>query len=128
MEAVKVAGLAVAAAFITLLLRRVRPENGLLAAMAGGALLLLAALPALREAVGGVAALAEGGGVADTLLYQLLKVAGVSLLMDFAAQTCRDAGEDGLAVKTELAGRLMLLGLALPAMRSLLAQLRALAP
>ena len=48
--------------------------------------------------------------------------------MDFAAQTCRDAGEEGLAMKTELAGRVMLLTLALPAMQTLLTQLLSLAP
>ena len=43
--------------------------------------------------------------------------------MDFAAQTCRDANEDGLAMKVELAGRVMLIALALPVMRTLLVQI-----
>ena len=54
---------------------------------------------------------------------QLLKVGGISLLMDFAAQTCRDANEDGLALKVETATRVMLIALALPVMRTLLSQI-----
>ena len=58
----------------------------------------------------------------------LFEVAGISLLMDFAAQTCRDAGEEGLAMKAELAGRVMLLTLALPSLQSLLGLILSIAP
>ena len=56
-------------------------------------------------------------------MKQLLRVCGVSLLMDFAAQTCRDAGENGLAMKVELAGRITLIALSLPFMQALLVQI-----
>ena len=48
--------------------------------------------------------------------------------MDFAAQTCRDAGEEGLAMKAELAGRVVLLTLALPSLQSLLGLILSIAP
>ena len=54
-------------------------------------------------------------------------IQGISLLTDFAAQTCRDAQEDGLAMKVELAGRVMLIALALPVMQALLTQIMSLA-
>jgi len=85
-------------------------------------------VPMVAQVVNGITNVARAGGVKDQYLTQLLKVAGVSLLMDFAAQTCRDAGEDGLAMKTELAGRVMLLTLALPAMHTLLTGILSLAP
>jgi len=64
--------------------------------------------------------------VEDSYISQLLKIGGISLLMDFAAQTCRDAGEDGLALKVETAGRVMLIGLSLPVMEALLTQIMSL--
>ena len=126
MQMLKIAGFAIAAAMIVLMLRQMRPEFGTAAALASGAVILLMALPFLTQVLDGVGSLADTGGVNQTFLSQLMKVAGVSLLMDFAAQTCRDAGEAGLALKTELAGRIMLLTLALPAMKSLLSQLMSL--
>lgn len=128
MDMLKTAGLAVCAALCALLLRRMRPEISTGISLAGGAIILALCLPVLMEIVRGLTSLARQGGVQDTYLTQLLKVAGVSLLSDFAAQTCRDAGEEGLAVKTELAGRVMLLSLALPAMRTLLSAILALSP
>lgn len=128
MEVVRIAGLSVASAVAVLLLRRMRPEMGLVAALAAGMLMLTMVMPMVAQVVGGVNAIAQAGGVKPAYLTQLLKVAGISLLMDFAAQTCRDAKEEGLALKTELAGRVMLLTLALPSMQTLLRQILALAP
>ena len=124
----RIAALAVSAALLALVIRRVRPELGVILTLCAGALALLLALPTLAQVIGGLASLARTGGVSDQYMAQLLKVAGVSLLMDFAAQTCRDAGEEGLAMKAELAGRVMLLSLALPSMQTLLAQILSLSP
>lgn len=128
MSVVRIAGFSVAAALVVLLLRRSRPELGAAAALAAGVLLLSTVIPMVGQLVGSITSMAEMGGVKSSYLSQLLKVAGISLLIDFAAQTCRDAGEDGLAAKTELAGRVMLLALALPAMQTLLSQLFSLSP
>ncbi|MGN0754394.1 MAG: SpoIIIAC/SpoIIIAD family protein [Aristaeellaceae bacterium] len=123
MSAVQIAGFAVCAAALALVMRRLRPESATALVIAAGALTGLMVLPQLAEIVSGVTALADAGGVQDGYMSQLLKVGGISLLMDFAAQTCRDADEEGLAMKVELAGRVMLIGLALPVMRTLLEQI-----
>lgn len=123
MSAVQIAGFAVCAAALALVMRRLRPESATALVIAAGALTGLMVLPRLAEIVSGVTALAAAGGVQDGYMSQLLKVGGISLLMDFAAQTCRDADEEGLAMKVELAGRVMLIGLALPVMRTLLEQI-----
>ena len=81
-----------------------------------------------QQLLQGLESIARAGGLADGYMAQLLKVCGVSLLTDFAAQTCRDAGEAGLAVKVELGGRVALLALSLPFMEALLTQIMSLSP
>lgn len=122
MTVFRIAGFCVAAALGLLLLRQFRPDIASAASIAAGCVLLLLATPYLAQVLTSLTDLADTGGVSETFLAQLMKVAGISLLMDFSAQTCRDAGETGLALKTELAGRIMLLTLALPAMQALLSQ------
>ncbi len=126
MSAVQLAAFAVCAAAMAMALRRLKPEMSAAFSITGGVLLALAVLPVLSTVVTGVTALAQAGGVNDGYMGQLLKVGGISLLVDFAAQTCRDAGEDGLAMKTELAGRILLISLALPVMQTLLMQIMSL--
>lgn len=126
MEAVQIAGFAVCAAALALILRRLRPESATVLVIAAGALAGLMVLPQLGQIVSGITALASSGGVQEGYVSQLVKIGGISLLMDFAAQTCRDAGEDGLALKVELAGRVMLIALSLPVMQTLLTQIMSL--
>ena len=128
MGALQFAGFAVCAAVMTLLMRRLRPEIATVMVIAVGILAAILVLPQLGQIVAGIADLAVAGGVKAGYMTQLLKIGGISLLMDFAAQTCRDAGEEGLALKTELAGRVMLIALALPVIQTLLAQIISLSP
>lgn len=120
--AVQLAGFAICAAAIALVMRKMRPEAATVLVIAAGLLAMTAVLPLLGQMLAGVKALAQRGGLQEEYMSSLLKIAGISLLMEFAAQTCRDAGEDSLAVKVELAGRIMLIVLALPVMDTLLAQ------
>ena len=128
MDMLKLAGFAIMGALAALLLRQLKPGVGLTVSLAAGAMVTVLLLPTLGEAVQGISSLAQSGGLSDAYLSQLMKVGGVSLLMDFAAQTCRDAGESGLAMKVELAGRVMLIGLSLPFMQALLTQIMSLSP
>lgn len=128
MDLMKIAALVVCAAVCALVLRRLRPEMGAALSIAAGLMVLLLAIPLVAQVMSGLSEMARSGGVSDGYMAQLLKVAGVSLLMDFAAQTCRDAGEESLALKAELAGRVMLLALALPFMQTLLGQILSLSP
>ena len=126
MEAVQIAGFAVCAAALALIMRRLRPESATVLVIAAGAVAGLMVLPQLGQIISGITALALSGGVEEGYTAQLLKIGGVSMLMDFAAQTCRDASEDGLALKVETAGRILLIALSLPAMQALLTQIMSL--
>ena len=122
------AAFTVCAAAMALVLRRLRPEMGSMLSMAAGGAAALMVMPLLGSILSGIADLAGAGGVPEGYMTQLFKVGGVSLLMDFAAQTCRDAGEEGLAQKAELAGRVMLISMALPAMKTMFVQIMSLSP
>ena len=114
MSPIQIAGFAVCAAAMALVMRKLRPESATMLVIAAGTLAALAITPHLREIVNGMAALAAAGDVQDGYMSQLLKVAGISLLMD------------GLAMKVELVGRVMLIALALPVMQALLSQIMSL--
>ncbi len=122
------AAFAVCAAALALVMRRLRPESAPVLVIAAGTLAALLILPQLAGIVTDVTAMADMGGVQEGYMTQLLKIAGISLTMDFAAQTCRDASEEGLALKVELAGRVMLISLSLPVMHTLLSQILSLSP
>ena len=58
--------------------------------------------------------MAKRAGIGEMYLIILLKIIGISYLVEFGAQVCRDAGEGAIASKVELAGKVMILVMAVP--------------
>ncbi len=50
----------------------------------------------------------------------LLKVLAVAYIADFVAQVCKDAGEEAIGSKVELAGKIIIFYIAVPVMMSVL--------
>lgn len=114
MEIAAIAGVVILATFLAVLLRQQRPEQAMAVSLLAGigilALVLSRAVPVfqtLQQLLQTNALPAEYG----TIVFKGL---GICLLTQLAADTCRDAGENALAAKAELAGKLMMVMLALP--------------
>ena len=113
-------GALLCAAMLAALLRVQRPELamglGLAAAVLVSIMLLRQLSPflsALRRMLAMTTISTENFGV-------VLKAAGVCLMAQLTADTCRDAGESALAAKAELVGRVLMLLMALPLFEELL--------
>ena len=97
MEAVRIALLLIAAALACAAMRAQRPELSAGVALAAGAAALTMLLPGL-----------DGGAAL------ILRATGISLIAEFAAHICEDAGEKALASRVELAARVTLFAMAAP--------------
>jgi stage III sporulation protein AD len=104
----------VAAALLAMVVRGSRPEIASLIAMAAGVLVFFLAVSRLQAVVAVMEQLVEKAGLAQDYIKVLLKVVGVAYVSEFAAQTCRDAGEDSLAAKVEMGGKVLVLAMASP--------------
>lgn len=120
MNVFQVAILGVVFSLILALLRNERPEMGVMLSLAAGVFILLLIAP---KAVGVMVVfkdMAERAGVGSTYLGVALKVLGIAYIADFAAALCRDAGEELLASRVELAGKIFILVAALPVIEGVL--------
>ena len=106
--------LAAGLAVIAMTLRGVHREMGAVFALAAGAALLILLLDELKEALGALRGLMQYTALDDAQLSTMFKVLGVSFLSEFAAQACRDAGENSMALRVELCGKLTLVTLSFP--------------
>lgn len=123
MTAFKLAGIALLAVSAAVVLRAYRPEMALQLSLAACLFLLAYALSdiaAIRAAVDGVAG---RFGLGAEQLKLVFKVIGISYVVQFAAEACRDAGESAIASKVELAGRVLIVAAALPALLAVLSLL-----
>lgn len=109
-----VAAVAVITAFLAVMLRRSHPEQAMAVTLIAGILMVAAALGVLAPLLGDIRKMLEASGLAGEYIQILFKALGICVITQLASDACRDAGEQGLASKTEFAGKLTLLALALP--------------
>lgn len=119
-------GVVLCAALLAVLLRSQRPELALCLGLGAGALVTVRLAQQMVPLVSAVRSMMETGGVSGLYLSVVLKAAGIALVTQMAADTCRDAGETALAAKAELVGRVLLLVLAVPLFEQILSLVTAL--
>ena len=66
--------------------------------------------------------------VDELYLATLLKILGIAYIAEFGAQVCRDSGEGTVANKIELAGKVLIMILALPIFAAILEAIMRLLP
>ncbi len=113
-EALKTAGFAVTAAMAAFALRAAHRQAGAGVAIAAGLMLFFFAVTQFSKAAEALRFLSGRAGVGDETVTLLLKMTAVAYIAEFAAQLCRDAGENGLAAKAALCGKVLLLTETLP--------------
>ena len=107
-------GVLLCGALLTAVLRPQRPELAMGLSLMAGVLVVGLLLRQLTPLLTTLRRMAVIGGVGEGSLSVVLRAAGVCLLTQWTADTCRDVGETALAGKAELTGRLVMLLLSLP--------------
>lgn len=114
MNVVGIAGIAVCTAVIAAMLRRYHQEYAVLLSIAASVVILLEIFQGIAPAIKQIRTLFSASGMPTEYILILLKTLGISFLAQFAADACRDAEEDALASKMELAGKIAIVVLSLP--------------
>ncbi|MGB9885872.1 MAG: stage III sporulation protein AD [Moorellales bacterium] len=114
MEAGQIVGLGLIAAVLLVVVRQQRPELALLLSVAAGGVIFLLILSQVGRVTEVLDRLATAARVDRLYLGTLLKIIGVSYLAEFGAQVCRDAGEQAVAARVEMAAKILIVVLALP--------------
>ena len=109
-----IAGAAVTAAVLAVTLRRYHSEYGMLLSILAGVCILAMLLQALPAVMSQISSLLRAASLPEEYALILFKALGLCWLAQFAADSCRDAGEGALASKVELAGKTAVLLTVLP--------------
>ena len=120
----QIAAVGLICAVLSLAVRSWRPEFSIYISAASGLVLFAMVYSQLEGIISGVSGLVQKSGSAGVYFPVLLKVIGIAYLTDFSAQVCRDAGENGIASKVEMAGKIFIFYAALPVFTSLIRMLQ----
>ena len=112
-------GLIMLTAVAAFTLRDINRTAAVNIAIAGGAVVMLNVIAAFSGITDEVKLIAVSGDLDIDLIGIILKAIGISYMAHVASELCRDMDENALAAKAEIVGRVMLLSLALPIVRSI---------
>lgn len=105
---------AIITAIICVMIKRYSPETSVMLSICAGAIIFMLILSQLAAIASHIEELFSSTGLPIEYIRILFKTLGICFLTEIASDTCRDAGESALAVKTEIAGKILILIIALP--------------
>jgi stage III sporulation protein AD len=114
MDIVQIVGLSFIATVLILVLKEQKPIFAFLLATFTGVWIFLMLLDHIRIVLSTLVRLAEHSEVSSIFLKTILKIIGIAYIAEFGAQAVRDAGQESIASKIELAGKMLILVMAVP--------------
>lgn len=114
MDIFKITALGIFSAVLCVFIKNIRPEISILLSLSGAMVILFFILPSLRDISDALKGLADAVGLDEMYLFPVLKVVGISYITEIGGALCKDAGEEAIASKINLAGKIIIVSLALP--------------
>lgn len=128
MDIFQIAAIGIVGMVLALMIKRESPLFAILVSLAVAVLIFLLIIPQLAGLV------ALFGTITGYLIsgreYVLVvvKIIGIAYVAEFGAQICHDAGEGAIGAKIELAGKVLIMGIAAPVVISLVELVVAIIP
>lgn len=120
MDILQIIGLAIVATVIIAVLKVQRPEIAIQISIAAGIIVFAMILGKITAVIELLNSYADKVNIDTIYLSTLLKIIGIAYIAEFGAEVCKDAGEGAIASKVELAGKVIIIVLAVPIITSLL--------
>jgi len=114
MEIAQVIGLAIIVTVLGAVLKQIKPEIAIQLSILAGVTIFLLIMDKIRLVVDLLQKLANQADISSYYLFIVLKIVGVAYLAELGGQICRDAGENALATKVEIAAKVFVVILAIP--------------
>lgn len=120
MEIFRIVGIGIVATVLVIILKSTRPEFALYISLVTGVIIFSMILGELSYVIQTLNTLARRTNVEFTYFSTILKIIGMAYIVEFGAQISRDAGEDSIALKIELGGKVLIMVLAIPILLALM--------
>ncbi len=114
MEIIEIVGLGLIATVISLIIKDQKPQFAFLIILLTGIAILLFLVGKISSVILVLEKLAMQANIDMVYLETILKIIGIAYIAEFGAQITKDAGQAAIASKIELAGKILILVMAIP--------------
>lgn len=120
MDIFQITSIGIVATIITITLKKHHPELATLVSITTGIVIFIFIIGKFSENIDAITKLVRQSKVEDTYVVNVFKVVGIAYVAEFASQICKDAGEEAIAKKVELGGKVIIMNLAIPILITLM--------
>ncbi|MCD4839954.1 stage III sporulation protein AD [Neobacillus sedimentimangrovi] len=110
----KIVGVSLVATFLALIIKEQKPNLSFLLIVFVGCTIFLFLIDKIYEIIHMLERLALNAKVNLVYVETILKIIGIAYIAEFAVQVTKDAGQGAVASKIELAGKVIILAMAIP--------------
>lgn len=103
MEAIKFVGIGFVTLIIVLVLKEYKKEFAIYAALIGGAIILFMSFDIIKEIIDFIEKFSKKTSYNSEFITLLLKITGISILIEYAVSICKDVGETAIGNKIDFA-------------------------
>lgn len=127
-EVMQITGIGLIATFLILILREQKPAFAFAITLIVGAIIFIFLIDQIDAIFQLLHTLATEANINLVYIETILKIIGIAYIAEFGAQITRDAGQGAIASKIELAGKIIIIGLAIPILKVIIETVLSLLP
>lgn len=120
MNILEIAAIAITATLLTTVLKGHQPEIAIAISIVCGVLIFAISSVYLKNVFEAMLDIADNADIDFSFIEVLMKIIGIAYISEFTSRICRDAGETAIALKAELAGKILILFMSAPIILSVL--------
>jgi stage III sporulation protein AD len=113
-DMIQIVGFGLVATVLILIIKEQKATVAFLLAVFAGIVIFLFLIGKISDIIGMLERLADQSNVNMVFFQTILKIIGIAYIAEFGAQVVRDAGQEAIASKIELAGKVLIMVLAIP--------------
>lgn len=120
MDIFKIGIIGIIAVILAITIKNQSHQMSLLISITTGILIFLMILPSLESVIEGIFDIIKKLDINIGYIGIILKIIGIAYISEFCTQICQDAGENAIASKIELGGKVIIMLISVPIITELL--------
>jgi stage III sporulation protein AD len=114
----KIVGFGILATLMVVILKENSKEVAIILIIASSLILLLSTVNYLKPIVSMIENIVSNSSIESSYILVILKITGIAYLIEFGKDICIDAGQNSIANKMEIAGKIIIVSLSVPVITS----------
>ncbi|WP_264755151.1 stage III sporulation protein AD [Bacillus solitudinis] len=128
MDIIQIVGLGLIATFLALVVKEQKPIFAFLLTVFVGIFIFIFLIDEIAKIIKMLEEIAKSANMNMMYFQTILKIIGIAYIAEFGAQIAKDAGQAAISSKIELAGKVLILVMAIPILTAVIEMVLSLLP